>query len=284
VDDVVLVGVDHRQQARDAATLGATLANELDDELVLVHVYPYDPLAGRMTLGAPPADPLAEEAQALLDGLARTLSTPARTLPVPGTSVVGTLHAAAEREGAELLVVGSAHRSRLGRVLLGSHTDRVLQGAPCAVGVAPRGLAGEEWGPRTVAAGFDGSEESGLAVAWARRLAEATGAQLLIVAAVDAPSAAWDPYEHDPDWRLYDELHRAELERQISTLAGPLTEDVRTGDAADALVEASRDADLLVLGSRGYGPLRRVLPGGTVVKVVRAAACPVVVVPRDEQE
>ena len=55
------------------------------------------------------------------------------------------------------------------------------------------------------------------------------------------------------------------------------------GHPANDLVSQSEDADLLVLGSRGYGPRRAVLLGGVSGRVVRRAACPVVVVPRDAE-
>ena len=56
--------------------------------------------------------------------------------------------------------------------------------------------------------------------------------------------------------------------------------EVRSGDAADCLAEASQELDLLVLGSRGYGPLLRVMLGGVSLKAMRSSACPVAVVPR----
>ena len=43
-----------------------------------------------------------------------------------------------------------------------------------------------------------------------------------------------------------------------------------------------RDVDVLVCGSRGYGPIRRVLLGGVAARLIRRAAAPVVVVPRGE--
>ena len=53
-----------------------------------------------------------------------------------------------------------------------------------------------------------------------------------------------------------------------------------TGDAAELLAEHSRHVDLLVTGSRGYGPARAVLAGGVSGRLLRSAQCPVVVVPR----
>ena len=52
------------------------------------------------------------------------------------------------------------------------------------------------------------------------------------------------------------------------------------GNAAEILAEASEQLDLLVLGSRGYGPLHSVVVGGVAGRVVREAACPVIVLPR----
>jgi nucleotide-binding universal stress UspA family protein len=52
------------------------------------------------------------------------------------------------------------------------------------------------------------------------------------------------------------------------------------GDAATELVERSRELDLLVVGSRGYGPVRHALLGSVTSKLMQAAACPVLVVPR----
>ena len=52
------------------------------------------------------------------------------------------------------------------------------------------------------------------------------------------------------------------------------------GVPAEILAEASSDLDLLVVGARGYGPLHAVLVGGVAGRVVREAACPVIVLPR----
>jgi len=52
------------------------------------------------------------------------------------------------------------------------------------------------------------------------------------------------------------------------------------GEAAEAIVEASQGLDLLLLGSRGYGPVRRTLLGSVATAVTNSAECPVLVVPR----
>jgi nucleotide-binding universal stress UspA family protein len=52
------------------------------------------------------------------------------------------------------------------------------------------------------------------------------------------------------------------------------------GEPSERLIAASEKLDLLIVGSRGYGPLRAVLTGGVSGRVIRGAHCPVIVVPR----
>ena len=79
---------------------------------------------------------------------------------------------------------------------------------------------------------------------------------------------------------------RAQLERELEQATSTLqsSTDVEAslveGDAAEVLAEASADLDLLVVGSRGYGPLRAVLLGSVSTALVRSARSPLVVVPR----
>ena len=84
---------------------------------------------------------------------------------------------------------------------------------------------------------------------------------------------------------MHAELH-ARLRERVDAAAAELADDIQVepalleGDPAQTLAEHSEQLDLLVLGSRGYGPLRSVLLGSVSAQVIRAAACAVVVVPR----
>jgi nucleotide-binding universal stress UspA family protein len=60
---------------------------------------------------------------------------------------------------------------------------------------------------------------------------------------------------------------------------GRVEGEFAVGDPADTLALQSADLDLLVTGSRGYGPVGAVLLGGTTHRLVTSAACPVLVVP-----
>ena len=93
---------------------------------------------------------------------------------------------------------------------------------------------------------------------------------------------AWGESQHVPEGLQMLSDGNGEFTRKLGLEmdAGTL---VATGYAADELAEASTELDLLVLGSRSYGPVRRVILGGTSVKVMRSSACPVVVVPKSSQ-
>ena len=85
-----------------------------------------------------------------------------------------------------------------------------------------------------------------------------------------------------PDYR---ELIREDFQKMLSTaVAGIQHVDAEyslvDGDPADVLVAECADVDLLVVGSRGYGPLRRTLLGGVSAKLMRSAPCPVMLTPR----
>jgi nucleotide-binding universal stress UspA family protein len=190
----------------------------------------------------------------------------------------------AEREEAEVIVVGSTHRSGLGRVRPGSVGDRLLSGSSTPVGIAPRGYAEEKTSLAVVACAFDDSPESHLALEWATGLAQAAGSRLEVIS-VYTPQ----PFGHlTAGGAISVESVNSALSRQLAqaqrdaiSACGHEAESVlRRGDAAKVLEQASEEADLLVMGSRGYGPLRAVLLGSVSQYVLRNAACPVVVCPR----
>jgi len=117
-------------------------------------------------------------------------------------------------------------------------------------------------------------------------IARAVGAELRVVEILDIhragtptmiPGSGAELAAHQPAARA-----GAALDEVVAGLPGDVhveTAIVLGGPVGD-LVRQSEDADLLVLGSRGYGPRRAVLLGGVSGRVVRRAACPVIVVPR----
>ena len=97
------------------------------------------------------------------------------------------LHELCEVNGADLLVVGSSRRGLLGRVLIGDDTRAALNGAPCAIAIAPAGYSQQPVAMREIGVGYDGSPESEHAVAVARKVAAQLWRQTLGVRSGVAP-------------------------------------------------------------------------------------------------
>jgi nucleotide-binding universal stress UspA family protein len=278
----IVVGVDAREQAGDALALAALLRAN-DGVVIAASVY----RASGHGRGHERESALAQAAEETLARAGGQIDASWLSLrAVRGHSPAHGLHVLSEEVEADLVVVGSSHRSDVGRVLAGSTGERLLNGSPCPVAVVPRGFASHARAPRLIGVPFDGSEEASTALREGAALAGALGAALELVSVVPPISAfSVDPYsEVDVEIEHYrrEELRRA-LEEAAATLPDELraTTALRDGQPADEIVEAAGDdTDLLVLGSRNYGPLRRVMVGSTAIELMRRSPCPVLVIPR----
>lgn len=283
----VIVGFDASEQARDALQLGSELAKAEGAELHVAVVLPRGeaPFEEALFGGR-----LAEQVdQQLFDEVARELDgmsfIPAHLNgALGGRSAARALYEYARDEGADLIVVGSTHRGKLGRVLPGSVGESLLRGAPCGVAVAPRGFARREHLPiGLIGVAYDGSDEANLALAKAERLAAVLGAELRVITVVPdlAPLSAQGPQVeaiHESLRREYGDL----LEKGVSALSARTTAEaaLKEGDPATVLADQGVELDLIVVGSRGYGPMRQALLGAVSAEVMRTAPCPVLVIPR----
>ncbi|GAB2731415.1 universal stress protein [Nocardioides pakistanensis] len=133
-----------------------------------------------------------------------------------------------------------------------------------------------------VVVGIDGSESSKQALRWAVRQAELTGAELVAVTAWHLPEMyAYVSRDYDVDAaNLLDGVLKEVLDPPPDV---PVTRRVMEGRAASVLIDASQDADLLVLGTRGHGGFEGMLLGSVTQHCVHHAACPVVVVPQTQE-
>ena len=140
--------------------------------------------------------------------------------------------------------------------------------------------ASQSGGGRIVV-GFDGSPSSLDALTWAARQAERTSAGLDVVMAWEWPSSyGWGvpvPDDFDPEEDI-----RATLETALAPLrtahSGTVIEGrVVRGHPAPILVEASKGADLLVVGSRGHGEFVGMVIGSVSGHCAAHAHCPVLV-------
>jgi nucleotide-binding universal stress UspA family protein len=145
----------------------------------------------------------------------------------------------------------------------------------------------EEMSGRIVV-GVDGSETAKLAAHWAAEEARLRGATLELVSAWELPTYV---YAYGYGYAVFtDELMKdlrknaedtlAALLQEIRTRAGEVKLETRTveGQAARVLLDASKDADLLVVGSRGLGGFRELLLGSVSQQCAQHSLCPVVIV------
>ena len=135
--------------------------------------------------------------------------------------------------------------------------------------------------PARIVVGVDGSAESVQALRWAARQAELTGAELQVISAWEYPAFyGWAPAT--PGQTDFAELSAKAQEDALSTVFGTSRPDwvhtqVVEGSPARVLVDASSAADLLVVGSRGYGGLADAVLGSVSTYCVHHAHGPVTI-------
>ena len=143
-----------------------------------------------------------------------------------------------------------------------------------------------EGGQELVVVGVDGSAESVAALRWAARYAAATGARVRAVIAWHYPAAAGEaPVGVAPESiraQTDEQMDKALDEAIAKVYAGHEAPGVEKatayGHPAQTLIELSREADLLVVGSHGHGAFTGMLVGSVSIHCVTGAHCPVVVV------
>lgn len=189
-------------------------------------------------------------------------------------------------ESADLLVVGARGRGTVARALLGSVSAVVARESVCPVIIVRDLEEPPEPDRRPVVVGVDGSRVSTAAVEFAFGMASVRRAPLVLL------HATWDLREQASsfvDLRTYAErVNLSEHEERLvaETVAGlcekypdvVVTERYRRGEPVRALVDASREAALVVVGTRGRRLLTTTLLGSVSRGVAEKAYCPVAVV------
>ncbi len=273
----VVVAFDGSPPAGDALALALRLRDPADGVLTLActvtgqrwHIGPH----------ARRPDATVPEEIAFMFAQARATSIPAgihvrQRAPVAASPARG-LTELAERDDADLIVIGSSSHAEPGRVRLERTAGRLLQGAPCAVAIAPGGLR-ETDDFRHVGIAFDGSPEAHGALHAGYRIAARSGAAVTLIWAL--PRVGAEPLGREA------RLH-AEERLDAAADAAPAGVNPRTlllhGEPSDVIrTECAGVVDLLVTGSRGYGPMQRALLGSVSEALTEGASHPVLVMPR----
>jgi nucleotide-binding universal stress UspA family protein len=278
----IVVAFDGSDHAQDALALALRLRDSDGGRLTLACAIAERPW-WRPEHGHRAASTVPEEVALMLAAARAQIPVGVRVaLRAPSAaSPARALTELAEDEHADLVVVGSSRRSTDGRISLERTAGRLLQGAPCAVAAAPAGLRASE--PfHHVGIAYDGAPEARVALAAGYAVAAGCGAAVtLFYAQPFVSEAVEDPGGDAPlparlhAQRLLDEAAEAApagVNPRALLLHGPAGEQIAA--AAEGIV------DLLVCGSRGYGPIQRALMGSVAEELMERAPHPVLVLPR----
>lgn len=276
----IVVGYAGDRAGRDAVELAGAISAAVGGQLTVA--FPYHPLF---------ASREAEEVQQKVAAEVKALlaSSNGRRPAEPefhwtsSSWPIRALHELAAYEKASLIVFGAA-REGLGDRLQVSLMERMVHGAPCAIAVAPPGYDARPL--KRIGVGFATSREGRAAALLAFQLAGLSDGEVKVIAGAGlepalASYAFSSPGLVEVEEEIYTETVET-LERFCAELPKGITleQEVIRGDPAEVLIEASAQLDLLVLGSRAYGPLRHVLLGSVSARVMRDARCPILVIPR----
>lgn len=279
----ILVGHDLHEGGEDALALARALGRATGAELVAAKVFPLE-----LVPHGAGAEWREREAHALAEFMRAADATDVETDVYPSTSSARGLYELAEETGADLIVIGSSRRGGFEQVLVGNVGFRLLHGSRCPVAVAPRGFCKRAADLESITVGYDASDDARIALAGAFELASATRTPVSIVAvAPPAPVMYGNGPGPRQGWHELDEAiaehvrERVDEARAFAPADAVVDARMVTGDPAAVLAEsADSDGGILVLGSRGYGPLKRVLLGSVSAELVRSARSPVLVFPR----
>lgn len=292
----IVVGSSPTHRTRDSIHLAGTLARSAGTDLVVVAVVP-SPWRGRASqVDRDYRDYLGGRARASLAELREDLpgDVACRAVVRGSNSVSEGLVAAVREFDAPMLVLGSSTMGLLGRVGLGSVTERLLHSSPVPVAVAPRGFtaASDKRVTRvSIAYAVGGLGETSL-ITTAAGVAHQMGASVRLVTFAVRPPG---PITSGVGLRVEDEVIDtwAEdlegacrvLREQVGRLDGPPAQEdpvVGRGDTWARALEVVPwgRGDVLVVGSSRTARTARVFLGGTASKIARHSPVPVIVVPR----
>ncbi|HVX42710.1 MAG TPA: universal stress protein [Mycobacteriales bacterium] len=277
----ILVGVDGSPRSLRATEWAAGTARDCGSALTICTVYPEPGSA----LGYPSLVVTNERRQRGDDIVRHAAATAHRVAPQVRTeTIVAVGHPAAEilrlAEGRDLVVVGNHGHRWLHRLFAGSVAAQVAAHASCPVAVIHGSTRSE--GP--VVIGIDGTTESQGALGVAFRTAEAENVPLVAIHAYQVPPFALD-YGSPVTSEILD-YSQEEAQKELTEALQPwkdkypnvrVRSECPSGPAGEVLVDESKTASLIIVGSRGRGGFRGLLLGSVSRYVVNAASCPVLV-------
>jgi nucleotide-binding universal stress UspA family protein len=224
----------------------------------------------------------ARDAAALAQVLAPLLA--AEVVPVHASghgSPARQLHEQATARHAEIVVLGSSHRGEPGHTAPGKLLRSLVHDSASPIAVAPRGYADRAVGaPRVIGVAFDDSPESHRALQFAGRLAASASAALRVITVYSGGAPVQEP---QPGVVTQHAVMQEALHRTVADLPSELRAEPRFlyGAVAHVLAEQSElGVDLMVMGSRAFGPIRSFWLGSVSEDLLRLSPQPLVIAPR----
>src|SRR5215216_4873861 len=281
----ILFASDGSEDSELAASTAVGLAKVTGSELHVLHVAPAFPDYFEPSDPDEPG-PTEREGRRILDEQVKQIENVGGTVTQSYLRMGGAAEEVidlAEELETGLIVLGSRGRGRIRRALMGSVSDSIVRHAHCPVMVV-------RWKPVVfpvkILLATDGSEEAVLAAQSAADLAARTGSELHVVHVGETLGPGYSGYAGYEEGVLPSAQEDLERQAQVGRIAvaeGPRAQShLRMGRPDEEIVALGEEigAELIVIGSRGLGGVRRALMGSVSDSVVRHAHCPVLLVRR----
>jgi nucleotide-binding universal stress UspA family protein len=284
--DRMVVGIDGSTNSEQALGWALDRAAPRHARVEAVHTWQVFASGTIHGIAASDHEQLEHAAHVVLDGSVQRVvpdhpPVPVEQVVVPGPAAAALLE---QSRDADLLVVGSRGRGGFSGLLLGSVSQQVVQHAPVPVVVVPEGGTAAVKG--RIVVGVDDSRGARTALAWALRWAEREQAEVDVVLAYDS-QLAWIDVDSDYEAQWLENARtkaEATLRRIVDdTVTGEeqiaVHQVVEEGAPAQVLLDRAKDADLVVVGTRGRGGFAGLLLGSVSQRCAQHSPCPVAVVP-----
>ncbi|RIJ76164.1 universal stress protein [Nakamurella silvestris] len=294
----VIVGFLPGKGGRAALDLGAQIARSAGEKLLSVTVVPTPwPTPSMARVDGEFERWAVSEGQKAIDASYEYLTSTVsdvehESISVSGKSVSAALVRTAERQEADILVLGSSSDGPLGQIVVGSTADRLLHSSPVPLALAPRGYHPPKGAVVTrVTCSFAGYEGSAAVLRLTARITGRVGACLRVATFGVRGRTMYPPevglHAEDEVLSAWQQQAKAAQDTEVAALAaaGLLPEGTTTAVASgrgwsEALDDLHWEAgDVLVVGSSSAGPLARVFLGSRATKIIRHSPVPAIVVP-----